>query len=153
MRHAMNRRNARKAHGSSMTETAPALLILFMFLFFPLVNCFAMGVQYASAYTLNDMQCREAATMDKNQATDSNGIVCKGLVDKWMHTGLGAFVQCQGTPETKVVYGNQGEVEITTKVVAKPFMMCPFFFKIPGMSAPMTFSVSNRRMIENQKFV
>jgi hypothetical protein len=112
-----------------------------------------MGVQYASAYTLNDMQCREAATMPKTEAIDSNGIVKKGLVDKWMHTGLGAFVQCQKTPETNVNYGVQGEVEITTKVTAKPFMMCPFFFAIPGMSAPVTFSISNRRMVENQKFV
>lgn len=163
MRKASNsKRNARKAHGSTMMETAPALMILFMFLFFPLINVFALGVSYASTFTLNDLQCREAATLPKNEALDPNGIIKKQIVEHWLHSGLGAFVQCNGKPETKLAYfagatdkdNTQDQyVEITTKVTANPFMRCPFFFPIPGMSAPMTFEISNRRMVENHHFV
>jgi len=156
------KRNARKARGSAMMETGPALMILFMFLFFPLLDVFALGVSYASCFTLNDVQLREAATLPQSQATDNNGIIKKAVVDQWLHTGLGAFVQCAGKPETKLSYyagatdGNKTQdqyVEITTKVTANPFIRCPFFFPVPGMSAPMTFEVSNRRIVENHHFV
>lgn len=157
-----NKRNTRKAVGSTMMETAPALMILFMFLFFPLVNVFALGVSYASTYTLNDLQLREAATLPQKEAIDPNGLIKKGIVEQWLHSGLGAFVQCNGKPETKMTYfagatdsteTQDQYVEITTKVNANPFLRCPFFFSIPGMSAPMTFEISNRRMVENHHFV
>jgi hypothetical protein len=157
-----NKRNARKAHGSTAMETGPALMILFMFLFFPLINVFALGVSYASTFTLNDLQCREAATLPQKDAVNPDGLIKKAIVDQWLHSGLGAFVQCNGKPETKMTYfaGQTDEtktqdqyVEITTKVSANPFIRCPFFFAIPGMSAPMTFEVSNRRMVENHHFV
>lgn len=157
-----NRRNARKASGSTILETGPALLILFMFLFFPLVDCFAMGIAYASCYTLNDLQCREASTLPKTEAEKQNGLIKKELVDRWRHTGLGAFVQVVGTPQTKLTYYGAGipdqtgtsddYVEITTTITARPFMTCPFFFAVPGMSAPVTFTISNRRMLENHHF-
>jgi hypothetical protein len=157
-----NKRNARKARGSAMMETAPALMILLMFLFFPLINVFALGVSYASAFTLNDLQCREAATLPQKEAVDPNGLIKKGIVEQWQHTGLGAFVQCAAKPETKMSYfagatdqtkTQDQYVEITTKLSSNPFIHCPFFFNIPGMNAPWTFEVSNRRMVENHHFV
>jgi hypothetical protein len=137
-------------------------MILFMFLFFPLVNVLAMGVTYGSCFTLNDLQCREAATLPKVQAEAAGGLIKKQIVEQWKHSGMGAFVQCQGEPNTKLVYfagskdgnGSQDQyVEITTTVTARPFVSVPFFFPVPGMSAPVTFNISNRRMVENPHFV
>jgi hypothetical protein len=156
------RTNTRKAHGSTMLETGPALLVLFMFLFFPLINVFSLGVSYASCFTLNDLQLREAATMTKVQAEDANGVIKKGIVEKWMKSGLGAFTLASGKPETQLTYFDGAKdtnntqdkyVEITTTVNARPFMYCPFFFSCPGLNAPVKFTVSNRRMVENPHFV
>jgi hypothetical protein len=162
MRTARTNGRTRKANGSTMAETGPAIMILFMFLFFPLVNILAMSVAYGSCFTLNDVQCREAATLPKTQAENAGGIIKKQIVEQWKHTGLGAFVQSQGDPKTNLAYfagakdgnGSQDQyVEVTTTVTARPFVTVPFFFPVPGMSAPVTFTISNRRMVENPHFV
>lgn len=156
------KRQTRKASGSTILETGPALLILFMFFFFPLVDVFGMGVAYASCFTLNDLQCREAATLPKAQAESAGGIIKSEIVKQWRHSGLGAFVVAAGDPQTELKYfagstdknGTQDQyVEVITTVTARPFLTCPFFFPVPGMSAPVTFTISNRRMVENPHFV
>lgn len=151
----------RKAKGGTMAETAPALLILFMFLLFPLVDVMTMGVDYVSCHTLNNLQLREAANLPKAQAQDAGGFVKKNIPDQWKHSGMGAFVNVVGTPATNVSYldgetdttGTQDKyVVVTTTMTAHPFLTLPFYFPVPGMSAPMTFTISTRRLLENPHF-
>lgn len=158
----MTRNRARKASGSAIAETGPALLILFMALFFPLCNLLGMGVSYASCFTLNDVQCREASTLPKLQAEAAGGPIKKDVVERWKKSGFGAFVQVQGNVKTEVNYfkgvkdNNDTEdqiVEVTTTLTSKPFLMVPFPVQVPALNAPVSFTISNRRIVENHHFV
>lgn len=147
--------------GSTILETGPALLVLFMFLFFPVLDVMALGMLYTACYSLNDIQLREAANLPSAEATAANGIIKKVIPEKWLHTGLGAFVRAKGNPQTEVTYVDGQKdttgttdkfVLVKTTVTAHPFLLLPFFFPVPGMSAPMTYSISTRRMLENPHF-
>lgn len=157
----VKRKFQRAESGSAIVELAPALFILFLLLFFPLIDLMTMGVEYASCYTLNDLQLREAANLPKSQAQDPAGIVKDRIPSEWRHSGLGAFVNVIGNPNTSISYldgetdatGTQDKyVVVTTSVTAHPFVTLPFVIPVPGLSAPMTFTISTRRMLENPHF-
>jgi hypothetical protein len=156
-----NKLQIRNNKGSAIAETGPALLILFMFLFFPLIDVMTMGIDYVSTYTLNSVQLREAANLPKSQAADPAGQVKHNIPQQWKHSGMGAFVNVIGTPDTTVDYktgesdstGTQDRyVVVTTKLTAQPFLTLPFPIPVPGMSAPMTFTIQTRRLLENPHF-
>jgi hypothetical protein len=158
MRNKLQNRNNK---GSAIAETGPALLILFMFLFFPLIDVMTMGIDYVSTYTLNNVQLREAANLPKSQAASPAGPVKHNIPDQWKHSGMGAFVNVIGAPDTTVDYkagesditGTQDRyVIVTTKLTAHPFLTLPFPVPVPGMSAPMTFTIQTRRLLENPHF-
>ncbi len=152
------RSSSRAQTGNTIAETGPALFILVIMLFFPLLDLCAMGMSYCSCYSLNDLQIREAANLPKSEADQAGGAVRKSIPEQWKSQGIGRFVGVVGDPQTKIEYiagetdGNgitDRYVVVTTTLQTRPFLTIPFFVGMPGLSSPATYSITQRRLLEN----
>ena len=155
------KKEARRAHGNSIVEFGPALTILLIFFFFPLLDMLTVLVSYGFCMVLNYNQVHEASLLQKSDSISPNGAVRKGIPDQWL-SGMGHFVKVQGYPNTEVFYRN-GEtgpdkvtdriVMVRTTVVGSPFLTIPLpVFNVPGLNGPMTFQISAERQMENPDY-
>ena len=152
--------NFRSASGNAMAEFAPALIVLLICIFFPLVDMLAVGLAYCDAQVLNTNQVHEASLLDWHEAVDPNGTVCKGIPDQWLN-GMGKFVKVASPPTTSISY-RDGEsttgvtdkiVSVTTTLVCTPFLSIPLpVFNVPGLNGPMAFSITSERPMENPDY-
>ncbi len=153
----------RNNHGSgSMAEFGPALGLLLICFFFPLLDLITLSVSYGLIMVLNYNQVHEASLVKASEAQDSNGAVKKSIPDQWQN-GMGHFVKMSGDPNTDVSYraGQPGSDNITdqivrvqTTVVCQPFLPIPLpLVNVPGLNGPMTFSVCAEREMENPDYV
>ena len=143
--------------GSAITEFGPALGILLICFFFPLLNMLVLGVSYCLCMVLNYNQVHEASLVHMNDALSLNGPVCKDITDKWL-AGMGKFVRVEGYPQTIVSYrdgqttGNVTDriAVVQTSVVCQPTLSIPLFgASVPGLNSPMAFSISSESTMEN----
>jgi hypothetical protein len=148
----------RSSFGGTLAETGPAIFILLLMLFFPLLDLVAMGAACMSCVTLNDLQLREAALLPKTEAQAEGGAVKKRIVDDWKSKGIGVFVGLEQPVNTSVNYvtGTKDSkerqdmlVRVQTRVRIRPFLTIPFFPGIPGLGAPMDFQITTERLVEN----
>lgn len=134
-----------------MVEFGPALFVTLFLLFFPMVNLIALGVSYGASATLNDLQVREAALQPSNLVLNPGGAVQKSIPEQWMDS-IGKLVTDK-TPKTMVSYRvaspTDKTVTVSTKVVARPFLTIPFLSTIPGLGAPVDFTLTSERIVEN----
>jgi hypothetical protein len=150
-------RQIRGTSGSAITEFGPALGILLICFFFPLLNMLILGVSYCLCMVLNYNQVHEASLVHMNDAVSLNGPVCKDITDKWL-AGMGKFVRAEGYPQTTVSYrdgqttGNVTDriAMVQTTVACQPTISIPLFgASVPGLNAPMAFSLSSESTMEN----
>jgi hypothetical protein len=156
----------RSASGTAMSEFAPGLFLLLMFGLFPVVDAICIGIDYASARYLNELQLREAQKLPRSKVIDGNGTVLKTIPDQWRRTLLGGLANPDQQPVTQVEYkpvpwqpvgSNQTAdfwfVNISTTVSFRPALAILFFNGVPGLGSPITFSVVGRRPVENNRFL
>jgi hypothetical protein len=150
----------RKAHGGAgMAEMGPALWILLMCFFFPMLVLLGMCLSYGSVFVLNTLQVHEASLLSYEDAEDPAGAVCTTIPTDWSNDGIGKFVQLVSPPTTQVSYKlgslNSNNVQdhmvtVVTTCSIKPFVPVPIIPNVPGLSAPVTFTISSDRLVENQ---
>ncbi|MDP3506989.1 MAG: hypothetical protein Q8T09_03290, partial [Candidatus Melainabacteria bacterium] len=150
----------RSARANSMVEFGPALIILLICIFFPLVDMLAVALAYCNGQVLNSNQVHEASLVDWHEAVSPNGTVCKGIPDQWLN-GMGKFVKVSSPPSTLISY-RDGEsttgvtdkiVSVTTTLACTPFLSIPLpVFNIPGLNGPMVFSITSERPMENPDY-
>jgi hypothetical protein len=148
----------RKTKGSAIAEFGPALGIILIFFFFPMIDILSVGMSYGFCMVLNYNQVHEAALLPKSQATDPAGIVMQNIPNQWL-AGMGQFVKMTGTPQTAIAYRDGATgldsvtdkiVSVTTTVVCNPFLTIPLpFANVPGLNGPMNFSITSERPMEN----
>ncbi len=146
----------KRSTGSALSEFGPAFIFLLLFLLFPIINMLGLGLTYFSCNVLNDLQVRQACLVSAQEAQDPNGPVCGVVVNDWLSSGLGQYVNPIERPTTVVSYkngaGNQDVyVIVTTKVQCRPFVDMPMFAGIPGLGAPMDFTISKEGYCENPR--
>jgi len=152
-------RNAKGA--SSMAEFGPAMLLLLICIFFPLIDMMSLALSYGLCMVLNYNQVHEASLLPWQDATSPTGTVQKAIPDQWL-SGMGHFVKVAGPPATAVTYrkGATGSDKITDKIVivqttvqCSPFLPIPLpWITAPGLNAPFTFSVASERPMENPDY-
>jgi hypothetical protein len=138
--------------GAALSEFGPALFILFFFAVFPVLDMIMCGYNYLSCVALNDLQLREAAKLPRSQAGDAKGPVKLTIPQRWQGTIIGGFSGTTAMPETAVFYTvKHGTcfVSVSTTCVINPFLNIPFFFGVPGVGAPLTTTITNKRVMEN----
>jgi hypothetical protein len=161
MKSALKQSRSRRHKGNSIAEFGPALGILLICFFFPLLDMLSMGVSYGLCMVLNYNQVHEASLLEMNDSVSSSGVVRKALVDQWL-SGMGHFVKVQGYPQTNVSYrdGQTGPDKVTdrivmvqTNVICSPFLTIPLpIAKVPGLNGPMVFQISSERPMENPDY-
>jgi hypothetical protein len=143
----------RSDEGSSLAEFGPALGILLLSVFFPLLDLIMVGFAYCQCMTLNSLQLQKAAELPAAAAQAPNGAVFQALPDAWQHTGLGAFVKLTEPPTTAIAYqdarGRDRYVIVSTTFSVSPFLNIPIIPGIPALSAPATFTISGKRVVED----
>lgn len=150
------RRKARNSEGSALSEMAPGLFLLTFFGLFLVVDVIALGFNYCSCVTLNDLQLREAAKLPRSIAIDSKGPVMVGIPEKWKSSAVGAASGVPVHPETTVNYkpGPGGVyVSVTTVATVNPLVTIPVFPGVPALGAPATLTVSSSKLLENVRSV
>lgn len=161
--------NRRRQKGNALSEFGPAILVLLIFIFFPLVDLLAVVLAYAVCMVLNFNQVHEASLIPMKDAAQNNGTVKKGIVDQWLN-GMGRLAKLDGYPVTDVSYRqglaatssgngdpNNGVVDrivnVSTTVKCKPFLNIPLpGINVPGLSGPMVFELRSERTMENPDY-
>lgn len=151
----------RNRAGNAMAEFGPALGLLLICFFFPMMDMLALGIAYGFVQVLNSNQAHEAALLPSAQAAANNGAVKKGVPDAWLD-GMGKFVKMASYPQTEVFYRDgttdQSKSEdkivmVRTTVVCQPFLPIPMpVVNVPGLNGNMTFTVSAERPMENPDY-
>src|SRR6516162_6335275 len=83
-----------------ITEIGPALYLLLICFFFPLLNVMSLGFVYGCGYYLNYFQSLQCASVPKSEAAQPSGMVKFGIPQQWKSVGLGRFAQLIGDPTT-----------------------------------------------------
>lgn len=144
-----------------MSEFGPAMGVLLLFFFLPLVDLMSMGVSYGLCIVLNRNQCHEAALEPWQDAQNESGIVKKGIPTQWMN-GMGRFTKLQDFPKTEVAYkpgsstvdGIAEEiVGVRTTITCRPFLNIPLpLVNVPGLNGPMIFQLISESPMENPDY-
>ncbi|HEY9793052.1 MAG TPA: hypothetical protein V6D22_21800 [Candidatus Obscuribacterales bacterium] len=131
----------RKFRGQAIVETGPALFVLLILIFFPMLDLLAMGLQFCCGWYLNHEATHELSVSKLADWT----IALDQVKGKFDNTGIPKFAHMvSGTHTYTSVPGDNigtpGSVNNTTAVVCKPFLYIPMFFPCPGVNQNMTFS-------------
>ncbi len=152
-------RQKRGRQGAQMAEFGPALFVLLILFFFPLLDLVSVCFAYGVIKVLNNNQVHEASLIPAEQAQDANVMVKKGIPEEWHESGLGKFVNVAARPTTEVSYrdgvGGEGSttakyVIVKTTVVCNPFIFVPFpILKIPALNTPVPLNTVSERPMED----
>ncbi|MBI2812118.1 MAG: hypothetical protein HYX67_14980 [Candidatus Melainabacteria bacterium] len=132
----------RRRRGQAISETGPALFVLLVMIFFPLLDVLAMGLQFCCSWYLNHEATHELAVSkfaDWNTALDQ-------IKQKFDNTGVPKFAHMVGGQHTftsipaDVATGLPAQVNNKTSVTCKPFLNIPLFFPVAGVNQDITFS-------------
>ncbi|HEY9731734.1 MAG TPA: hypothetical protein V6C89_07470 [Drouetiella sp.] len=151
----------RSKKGVSIAEFGPALIVLLIFFFFPLVDLLSVVLSFGICTVLNTNQLHEASLDKYQDATDPNGIVMKVIPDTWA-AGMGRFVRSSGAPITTVGYrdgdkNSQGNIDkvvrVSTTVNCNPSVPLPIpVANIPGLNGPYTVTITAEKTMENPDY-
>ena len=160
------RAKRRKVSGATISEVGPALFLLILCGVLPAIDLLVIALDYASAYTLNEIQLREAQKSPKSQALRMDGPVIEGIPMQWKGGLPGSFVPAEPNYQSVVSYApvpwqpvgsNQTLdfwfVTVKTTISFRPFFAIPFMNGIPGLGSPLSIVITNRRPIENNRFL
>lgn len=145
-----------------MADFGPALLILFILIFFPLLDLLGICLDYGLCMILNSNQVHEAALIQSKDALDPAGSIKKGIPDQWMK-GMGSFCNLAKPITTDISYKTSPDtgpnatpdkvVTVVTTVACSPFLTIPIpFAEVPGFNSPFTFEISSQRQMENPDY-
>jgi hypothetical protein len=146
---------ARKQHGVTIAEVGPALFLLLIMGIFPMLDLIFAGSAYTACLLLNDLQLREAARLPASQV--ENALIY--IAHDWQNTGIGAYAGVMGEPQSQYAYtvvpiptgagrATETYIVVTTSVTLRPFLPIPFFNAVPALGAPVSYSISGRRLLE-----
>jgi hypothetical protein len=149
----------RTGNGNAIAEFGPALWIVLLGFFFPVLVMLSMALSYGSLMVLNNLQVHEASLLPYQKTQDPAGSVMTYIPTQWQNNGLGKFCNLTSFPQTQVTYGlgatDQNGVQdhmvtVATTATLKPMVSVPFVPGVPGLSAPVTFTITSDRLVENQ---
>ena len=157
MNSAKGKTKMRTQKGNATTELPVAMLVLLLLIFLPMLDIVAIVAKYGMCYSLNLLQTNEAALLPSSKATAPSGPIKNEIPKNWKASGMGQFVDLEGSPDTNVTYQGGADttqdqfVTVKTKFVLKPFISnsATFLPAVPGLNAPVTFTLENTRPLEN----
>lgn len=128
-----------------MAETGPALFVILIIIFFPMLDLIGLTWSYGICWYLNYTISNEISRSRRSEAPQ----IIAGAVDTISGTGFAKFLGI-GPNSINVpqpVYDDEAQpptVVVVTMVRAKPFVTVPWWGPIPGLNAPIVFVVTSR---------
>jgi hypothetical protein len=151
----------RTSGGSAIVETPGALLILLVFILFPLLSLIGLAAKYACCYSLHQLQLREASLIAASAANAEDGPIKRSIPESWLQSGMGQFADLAvAIPDTVLSYkegtrsanGTQDQfVVIETAFKLKPFISVsvPGLSSVPGLNEPFPVLFRSQTALEN----
>lgn len=142
----------RNNKGSAITETGPALLILLVFILFPVLDLLYMGAGYVMAYTLHREEIRQVAVHNPNDWQTA----INTADDQYLHTGAGNFLKLtRGAPLRPTWTPSDAdpqEVTLDSQYQIRPFLVVPVpgLGEVPGLNGPLTVNFKTTRPQEEK---
>jgi len=143
---------SRRLKGSAITETGPALFILFLVILFPLIDLLYMGLAFGLVWYLNHLEVRELAVRVPTETAQ----VLTDVDTLYTSTGFGRFI---GLTTSRISHPLSGgatyggtplSVTCTTVATVNPFLNIPFVIPVSGLNQPATFRVTSTRLQEEE---
>ncbi|HEY9713690.1 MAG TPA: hypothetical protein V6C72_09480 [Chroococcales cyanobacterium] len=144
----------RSKKGQQSIEIAPAILVLFVIILFPVLDLLYLGVAYAAGWYENHLACRECACRSPDVGTSTPGdqagsaafagsplanfIGATNIVNDESNN-FGGAVAVPANPAQPPV------CKVQTTMTVKPFLPVPWFKAVPGINAPITFTYYSER--------
>ncbi|MBY0356683.1 MAG: hypothetical protein K2W82_01670 [Candidatus Obscuribacterales bacterium] len=152
-------KSLRPATGNAIIETGPALFVLLVLIFFPLLDIMGIAVGYQMASTYHDRMIREIAVRTPD-ATGYNAAVAR-VNGEIINGPFYNFLRMQPAdlqvvlpptyiPDPTKSPGHFQAVRVRTTVTIRPFIIIPFIGNVPGLSAPVPFTMTTERPQEEQ---
>lgn len=144
----MNVRPRRK-RGSAVAETGPALFVLILLIFFPLIDLMGMAANYCFALLLHNAELREVA-LRRPVTSEANAAITR-VDNEFFGTTFANFLKLTSSDVTHsgptwVTHpDNSMTVELQTNVVCEPFLRIPMFGNVPGINAEFPFRFTTTR--------
>ena len=131
--------------GSTTADFAPVLFVIFIVFFFPMLNFIGLTWAYGMCWYFNYTISHEIARSKKIHQP----AIVSHAVDRLTSSGMASFLGIKpgGIKVLPPAYDDTSQpptVQVTTSLTAKPFISVPWFGPVPGLNAPMTFTVSTR---------
>lgn len=145
----------RRQRGSAIAETGPALLMLLVFIFFPMLDLLYIGAGYGMAWLAHRAAIRELAV---HTPDDTGRITAIERANReYLATGMAKFLALDATtlkhdPPTYLMdaSGNPNTVKLITRAQIKSLFVVPFFSSIPGLGAPVPVSFASEKPQEEK---
>lgn len=150
----------RKSTGGQIAELAPAMLILFIVVLFPLIDIMYLGLGYCAGWYLNQMTARACAIVPSSQYTAAE----TNMKNAWEASGLAQFTRAGVilNKATAAAYGATVDretgkpmqlLQVETQVAITPFLSLggvPFMaaMNIDGLTRPIVFRYLDKRPLE-----
>lgn len=154
--------------GSAIAEFGPAMFVLVVIMFFPLLDFLGMAAQYGMAAYCNyamsrELACRSVAdgtggsppavgTSTPSMVSANGGNVYRDIITNGIAaTGFGSFLGIdKGSLTCQAGYtnpsdGTQPTVTCQTTIAANPFVSVPWFTATPGLNAPFNIQIQSVR--------
>ncbi len=148
----------RKTRGGQIAELAPALLILFIIILFPMMDIIYLGLGYCAGWYLNHMTARACATVPPAQYVTAT----TSMNNAWASSSLSGFtgasiaynkadaVDYLGTAVDRETGLPMKYIQVTTRVSVNPFFSLasvPFLnsLNIDGLTKPIVFNYVDKR--------
>jgi len=148
--------STRGKRGSAIAEMGPALFVLLVIIFFPMIDLMEVGAGYMMAQSFHDSMLRAIAvsqptggTQDPSIQTQATAI--SNVTNSFAGSGFASFLHVQATDlqVTNVTYlpsaANPTTVQVSTSVSVAPFISIPYFSPVPGLNAPVIFTSTSQR--------
>ncbi len=148
----------RKSTGGQIAELAPALLILFIIILFPMLDIIYMALGYCAGWYLNHMTARACATVPPTQYVAAT----TSMNNAWLASSFANFTGASiaSNSANLVAFGSTAVdretgatmkyIEVTTRVSVNPFFSLasvPFLnsLNIDGLTKPIVFNYIDKR--------
>lgn len=155
----------RSRRGSAIAELGPALFVLLILIFFPMLDLMGAAADYAFANLLHNAEIREIAVRVPDEGQKET---IAQQADKDFINTMPGYAQFCGIKvadvgnDAKIKHSIQyiksdpanpdeiTEVQVATTVSFKPFLVIPYMDGIPGLGGNMTFTVATTRPQEEK---
>ncbi len=164
-------KSTKRKRTGSIAEFGPALFVLLVLIFFPMIDLIQMGVAYMSCNFMNEQQLNHLSTNLQVVTNTSSsgfpafsaysiGIAVNDLNTFRTFLNHSAFARLANiVPLGSISAANIGQpiyrptentyyVQFSSTITSNPFLFIPFFHGIPGIGAPYTYTIAGEKPVE-----